>query len=37
MDDIRSKINQMRDLIATIKQADTAYFRDDRPGLRRGG
>ncbi|MCI9226036.1 MAG: hypothetical protein HFE91_11320 [Acutalibacter sp.] len=31
MDDIRSKINQMRDLIATIKQADTAYFRDDRP------
>lgn len=31
MDDIQSKIEQMRDLIATIKQADIAYFRDDRP------
>ena len=31
MDDNRSKIEQMRDLIATIKQADIAYFRDDRP------
>ena len=31
MDDIQSKINQMRDLIATIKEADTAYFRDDHP------
>ena len=42
MDYIRSKIEQMRGLIATIKQADTAYFRDDhphhvRPRLRRGG
>lgn len=31
MDDIQLKIDQMRDLIATIKQADTAYFRDDHP------
>ena len=31
MDDIQSKIEQMRGLIATIKQADTAYFRDDHP------
>ena len=31
MDDIQSKIEQMRGLIATIKKADTAYFRDDRP------
>lgn len=31
MDDIQSKIEQMRGLIATIKQADIAYFRDDRP------
>lgn len=31
MDDNRSKIEQMRGLIATIKQADIAYFRDDRP------
>lgn len=31
MDDMQSKIEQMRGLIATIKQADTAYFRDDRP------
>ena len=31
MDDIQSKIDQMRGLIATIKQADIAYFRDDRP------
>ena len=31
MDDILSKIELMRGLIATIKKADTAYFRDDRP------
>ena len=31
MDDIQSKIERMRGLIATIKAADTAYFRDDRP------
>lgn len=31
MDDIQQKIEQMRGLIAIIKQADTAYFRDDRP------
>ncbi len=31
MDDNRSKIEQMRGLIATIKQADIAYFRDDHP------
>lgn len=29
MDDIQSKIARMRGLIATIKEADTAYFRDD--------
>ena len=28
---MQSKIERMRGLIATIKQADTAYFRDDRP------
>ena len=31
MDDIQSKIERMRGLIATIKEADIAYFRDDRP------
>lgn len=31
MDDIQSKIEQMRGLIATIIAADIAYFRDDRP------
>ena len=33
MDDILSKIELMRGLIATIKKADTAYFRDDRPSM----
>lgn len=33
MDDIQSKIEQMRCLIATIKQADIAYFRDDHPTM----
>ncbi len=33
MDDIQSKIEQMRGLIATIKQADIAYFRDDHPTM----
>ena len=31
MDNIQSKIEQMRGLIATIIAADIAYFRDDRP------
>lgn len=33
MDDIQSKIERMRGLIATIKEADIAYFRDDRPSM----
>ena len=31
MYEVQLKIDQMRDIIATIKKADTAYFRDDHP------